>query len=470
VVNVRVKLFYKFFGIVFLSILLSHIIAGISIGYFGKKNFHDYLEKTKVKELTAMAHNIGEYYEKNGGLDKLINSKEPMHIAFMTSDNPLGKDIKTTDAVEGTPELPKKHEVFALFDKDMRYLAGGDYSPEDMHIFPVEANGQTVAHFGALRFNKLPPNSFAEKFLQSQFTLLVITTAIVLVVVTLAALWLTRNMLAPLEKLNDATKKVAGRDFDVEIDINSGDELADLACNFQKMITTLKEYEQKQTRWISDISHELRTPLSVILGSIEAIQDGVRKPDHDTLDSVYKNTVRMKRLVNELHDISLAESGVMLLQKVRMNIVNEISSLLDFYEVRLSEYNFKIDFEFSSTEITVMADLMRINQVFINIIENTIKYAKQPGELFVRCLVEGENLLVSFEDTGPGVEEEHLPYLFDRLYRVDTSRSSATGGSGLGLSICKFIIENHGGTITSHKGEKGGLRLEIRLPLENENE
>jgi len=454
---------------VFLSVLLSHVIAGVSIGYFGKKNFRSYLEKTKIKELSAMAHNIGKYYEKNGGLDKLITNKEPLHIAFMMPNNRNADGVKAKDTLSDVPEFPAKLEVFALYDKDMNYLAGGEYKPEDMHIFPIIADGQKVAHFGALKFDKLPPNPFADKFLESQISLLIMTSLVVLAMVTVVAWGLTRNMLAPLKELGNATKRVAERDFDVEIDISASDEMADLASNFQKMINTLKEYEQNQARWISDISHELRTPLSVILGNIEAIQDGVRKPDTETIDSVYKNTIRMKRLVNELHDITMAESGAMLMQMVSVDILGELSSLLDFYEVRMTEYNFRINYGCKLKNIRISGDLMRLNQVFINILENAIKYAKSPGVIFVTCETENDFLLLSFEDTGPGVEDEYLPFLFDRLYRLDSSRNTATGGSGLGLSICKFIIEGHNGSISAHKGEKGGLKLDIRLPLEKKD-
>jgi two-component system sensor histidine kinase BaeS len=466
--ELKFKLFYKFFGIVFLSILLSLLTATIIIGYFGKKNFHKYLEKTTIKEFSSFAENIGKYYEAHGGLETLINREVPLHIAFMAGNREMTRELGPPDAMEGMPRFPKEHEVFTLYDTKMKYLTGGKHPPEDMHIFPIIADNKTVAYFGALRFDKLPPNPFADKFLESQIYLLMITTLIVMFVASLTSLWLTRNMLAPLRELKTATKRVAERDFDVDVHVRSNDELSDLADNFNVMIGTLKEYEQNQARWISDISHELRTPLSVILGSIEAIQDGVRKPDADTIESIYKNTVRMKRLVNELHDITLAESGVMHLQKVSVNIVHELVSLLDLYEVRLAEFKFRISFESSDNSIMIMSDLMRLNQVFINILENTIKYAKSPGVLFVNCITDAGNAVITFEDTGPGVEEQYLSRLFDRLYRIDSSRSSATGGSGLGLSICKYIIENHGGTVSAHKGEKGGLKLIIRLPLEKE--
>lgn len=468
----RLKLYYKFFGIVFLSIVLSLITAGVAIGYFGKKNFQQYLEGKMAKEFVMMADNLGIFYEQNHGFDPIVNGDVPLHFAFTNNGKPAPGVKSGTNGKAGAQkpgdepfEPPHKKNIFTIFDKNMHYLAGGYNRPEDMHLLPVRANGKVVAHFGVMRRDKMA-DPFAEDFLARQSWLLLVTMVIVTILSSIMALLLSRNMLRPIRELKSAARKVAERDFDVDVRVNSNDELADLAEDFRRMVSTLKEYEQKQGRWISDISHELRTPLSVILGSIEAIQDGVRKPDPETLDSLYGNAVRVKRLVNELHDISIAESGVMHLHKVKADIIQELKSMLDFYEVRLAETGFRTQIKCMQDKVYVMADLMRMNQVYINILENTIKYAKSPGVLFVDCAPENGELVITFEDTGPGVSDEHLPFLFDRLYRVDSSRSRATGGSGLGLSICKYIVESHNGTITAQMGTRGGLKLIIRLPQE----
>lgn len=462
---------------VFISIVLSLITAGITIGYFGKKNFNQYLDAKMLKEFSMMAESLGVFYEANDGFDSIKKGDVSLHMAFSAGGKQMDGD-KSIPLISPKPPEPEEHtgrdekqrkEIFTIFDKQMNYIAGGNNNPEDMHIFPVNANGETVALFGALKREKMP-DPFAEGFLARQAWLVLVTTLIVTVLSTIMALFLTANMLAPIRELKKAAGRVAGRDFDVDINIRTNDELADLGDDFNSMVGTLKEYEQKQSRWISDISHELRTPLSVILGSIEAVQDGVRQADNDTMDSLYRNAVRVKRLVNELHDITLAESGVMHMQKVSADLLNELISMLDFYEVRLSEGGFRAQFTGPEKARPVMADLMRMNQVFINILENTIKYAKSPGVLYVRYNEEPGWTVITFEDTGPGVADEHLPLLFDRLYRVDSSRSRTTGGSGLGLSICKYIVENHGGTITARRGEMGGLKMTIKLPQETEDE
>jgi len=479
---VRVKLFYKFFGIISLSIILSLATAGIIIGYFGEKNFHNFLEKKKLNELKLMSENLGKYYKEDGGFVSLKNGDIPLSFAMISGDANLSDGFKLKAFERRPPEPTRRHpdevkllpppemgHLFSLYDANSEHIAGGKNKYEDMNLVPVVIDGEEVGHFGILKRNKFR-DQFATNFLERQLSLVVVTILMVMGFALLMAVWLTKYMLAPIKSLRVATQKISDREFDFEMNITSKDELGDLARNFVEMASTLKAYEQKQSRWISDISHELRTPLSVILGSIEAVQDGVRKPNEETVNAMHSNALRMKRLVNELHDISLAESGGMHLQKVRVDIAKELCGMLDFYEVRFSEFNIILKFNDDKQDKPINVDLMRMNQVFINLLENTIKYAKSPGELFIDSYIEGDIAVISFQDTGPGVPEEHISHLFERLYRVDNSRNRATGGSGLGLSICKHIIESHGGLISAQCGDKGGLQIIIRLPLEKGDE
>jgi len=464
---VKFKLFYKIFSVVVISVILSHVAAGVMIGYFGKRNFDKYMEKVKLKEFALMADNIATFYEAHGGLELIIERRFPLDKALKgVRDFRPPKPRPGFDRKKRPPKQPLDR-IATIFDLDKHPIAGPPNKFNESHVFPIEVNGEIVAYLGILKIQYLMKNEFSEGFIKGQATLIVITIVIVLIITILLTWLATKNMLSPLKVLNSATKRVAERDFDVDIEVHSKDELEDLANNFNDMVNTLKDYELKQSRWISDISHELRTPLSVITGSLEAIQDGVREPDKSTLNGIYQNGIRMKKLVNELHDITLAESGSMHMQKTKVDVAHELNSLIDFYSVRFTEFKTELHFECEMSDVFISADLTRINQVFINILENIIKYAQKPGEVFVNCINTCEDIVITFEDTGPGVGEKHLPHLFDRLYRVDASRNRVTGGSGLGLSICRFIIENHYGEIRAYKNDKGGLGIEIKLPLES---
>jgi len=466
----RINLYYKIIGVIFLTILLSLTATAVIVGYYGKKNFLRYLYNSKIQEFEEMADNLGSFYERYGSLDKVISREIPLTLSLLAHDSVLQRQPERMHPPRRKPPFPGEKEIFALFDTDMNYLVGAKKDPDHMHIFPVNAEGVTVANLGIIKLDKSILSPFAAKFIDSQRYLLFLALVTSLGMAAVIAYTFTRSILRPVNRLKEAAKKIAERDFDVELSIKTKDEIEELADNFKTMADTLKEYEQKQSRWISDISHELRTPLSVILGNIEAVLDGVRKPDSETMGAVYKNTMRMKRLVNELNDITMAESGSMTMKMIRADIASELKNMIDFYSIRLAENSIRVITDVPDEPVTVLADIMRLNQVFINILENTVKYAEAPGGFYISLEKTCSKAVLSFEDTGPGVSDEHLSHLFDRLYRVDSSRSSQTGGSGLGLSICKYITEAHGGSVKAEKSSKGGLKLEISLPLEEKDE
>jgi len=458
--------------------MISLIATGVSIHYLGERNFNKYLQKIEMNELSSMAQNLEQFYNVNNGFGSIIDGSVPLHFAVLIGGTKIPKGMRFdtllgNQAEEFVEDLgkrpPEPKDFMTVYDADKNYLIGAKHEINDMHLFPMSFSDGHQYFFGVLKYKK-NDDPFEESFMQGQIFGVLATISIVMLLSLVTAIWLTKKMLAPIKELDVATKKIANRDFNIDIKTNAKDELADLGSSFVVMSNTLKEYEQKQSRWISDISHELRTPLSVILGSIEAFQDGVRVPNEETLDALYHNAVRMKKLVNELHDITLAESGIMHFQKVPVDIMQELGGMLDFYGVRFTEVNFRVEVTNDDVPKLVEVDLLRINQVFINILENTVKYAKKPGVLYIDSYIEGDNVVVSFEDTGPGVSEEHLPKLFDRLYRVESSRNRTTGGSGLGLSICKSIIDTHGGEISAETGSKGGLKIIIKLPLEKSDE
>jgi two-component system sensor histidine kinase BaeS len=219
-------------------------------------------------------------------------------------------------------------------------------------------------------------------------------------------------------------------------------------------------------QWISDIAHELRTPLSILLGEIEALKDGLREVNDDTLESLNSEARHLSKIVNDLHELSLADAGTLSIKKERIDPRAILEETLGHFEQSFVENHIAI--EKNRTQLPpvfVIGDSGRLKQLFSNLLENTLRYADAPGTLTIGQEMVDNRLLFYFEDSGPGVPEGSLERLFDRLYRVDRSRSRTKGGSGLGLSICKSIISALGGEIRAINGKSGGLRIEIELPL-----
>ena len=288
----------------------------------------------------------------------------------------------------------------------------------------------------------------------------------ILLLAAVVAFLLSRHLLAPIRKLTAGTQALASRQFDTRIEIESKDELGQLAADFNAMAQTLEDYERMRRQWISDIAHELRTPLSILRGEIEALKDGVREVNRDALDSLYSEAKHLNKIVTDLHELSLADTGALSIQKVPVDAVAVLNKTLGRFKQRFAENQITIENNLENQPpISVIGDADRLQQLFANLLENTLRYADAPGTLKIGQESTENRWVLFFEDSGPGVPAEALDRLFDRLYRLDRSRSRAMGGSGLGLSICKSIAKALGGEIRAVNANSGGLRIEVELLL-----
>jgi len=327
-------------------------------------------------------------------------------------------------------------------------------------------DGEIVGWLG-LKFGPKPSHPLDREFMQKQSRVFYLIGAGILVVSSLIALLLSKHLLNPIRRLSEATKALTQRDFKTRIPVESSDELGNLAESFNSMAKQLEDHERNQQQWLSDISHELRTPLSVLIGEIEALQDGIRKPEPAALASLWDEAKHLGKIVNDLHELSMAEAGSLTMQKKTVDPVSILDQTIRLFKHRCETSGIIIKTGLApAPKLSIRADPDRLIQLFSNLIENTFQHANKPGVLCVRQVYESGHFKAHFEDTGPGVAHEAMPHLFDRLFRVDPSRSRDTGGSGLGLAICKSIVENHLGEIQAKNGKMGGLHVEVTLPVE----
>jgi two-component system sensor histidine kinase BaeS len=275
-------------------------------------------------------------------------------------------------------------------------------------------------------------------------------------------------MLSPINALANCTREIASLRFNTRIQINSRDELGQLARDFNSMAMTLEKYETLRKQWITDVSHELRTPLSVLQAEIEAIEDGIRDMSGESIRSLHTEINHIIKIVNDLHDLSLADSGTLYFKTESINPVLTLKNTLGLFKTQFDKAGITlVDEARTDGKTIVTADNDRLVQMFSNIFENSLKYTLKPGKLTIRNRTSEEWVRLSIEDSGPGVPDEALPRLFDRLFRVDPSRNRISGGSGLGLSICRNIAETLNGRISARNTGTGGLAIDIDLPLES---
>jgi two-component system sensor histidine kinase BaeS len=481
----KMKLAYKLF-LAFLATSLISIVVMVGVmHYVITRNFEDFLNKVEAGRLNTIAQRLGEAYRQNNGWGFL--SGDPgsftrlLHLDFPGD----GHDLRhpDPDRPERRPPLPgmsgKDHgpgmpppearrfieQRMALFDAQKRLVAGKAVPEKDRILREIKVDGKTV---GWLSLDKggRPPNPLEERFLSRQLEGFFFTGCAVLVLAAFVSYLLSRHLLRPVGQLTKGADALASRKFDTRIEVSSGDELGQLADDFNRMAQTLERYEELRKQWISDISHELRTPIAVLRGEIEAMQDGVREMTRENIESLHAEIMLLGKLINDLHELSMAEAGVLSARQEPVDVAEVLEDTLSMFNARFSQASLAIQhIKKPEGSFIITGDSDRLAQVFSNILENTLRYTESPGRLEVRCESTGREVHVIFEDTKPGVPDESLGKLFDRLFRIDPSRSRKYGGSGLGLAICRNIVESLGGEIGAGHAGIGGLRIEIILPL-----
>ncbi len=277
---------------------------------------------------------------------------------------------------------------------------------------------------------------------------------------------LSRRVLAPVRELSSAARLLGQGDTSQRVSPRGRDEVAELGRAFNSMASDLERAEQQRKMLMADIAHELRTPLSNVQGYLEAIKDGLLQPDGRTIDTVHEQVMQLGRLVEDLRLLALTEAGDLALHRQPGSLVDVLQMSIDGVKPRADLRGVHLSLEAPGGLPPVEMDSMRIAQVVGNLLENAISYAPEGGQVTVTASLSDSDIArVSVADTGIGIPEEDLPNIFDRFYRVDPSRTRATGAAGLGLTIAKGLVEAHGDAIYAESTPGQGSRFTFDLPL-----
>lgn len=281
-------------------------------------------------------------------------------------------------------------------------------------------------------------------------------------------IWIYRGTMVPLKKLQVATKNIKEGNLDFTIEYDENDEMGDLCRNFEEMRQRLKESteekmsaEKENRALISNIAHDLKTPITAVKGYSEGILDGVAdtpEKQERYLRTIYNKANEMDRLINELTLYAKIDTNRIPYNFKKINVADYFSDCIEEIGLDLETRDIGLTyFNYADENIVIIADPEQLMRVINNIINNAIKYMdKRKGQINIRIKDVGDFIQVEIEDNGKGISARDLPYIFDRFYRTDSSRNSATGGSGIGLSIVKKIIEDHGGKIWATSKENTG--------------
>jgi len=519
------KLFLAMLAVALFAVLAMGVASRRSFN----QGFLGYLTEQETERMQSVASSLGTAYQKHGSWDFLRNNPRAWmevmrqgHFAGMPAPRNLADpgppDLAPPDAPDDQPppdqgphgpdqsppgqspphsgdHPPGNHQPpdrpgppaldrmrgpssvsdltgadfrFALLDAQHQLLFGNPNAVTAAHALKqaIVVNSRTVGWLTMLPLRDVTETG-DRRFQQQQYMVGWIIGFQALVLAALMAVWLARTLLTPVHRIAKATHALARGDYTMRVETRSRDELGQLARDFNQLAVVLDKNERTRRQFVADISHELRTPLAIIRGELEALEDGVRRFDNDAIASLQSEVGLLSKLIDDLYQLSLADVGTMIYRKVAVDLCKQLENVADTFRDRFRRADIDLQLSLPSSPVLVNADEGRLQQLFVNLFENSARYTDAGGVLRVSCRAMADSAVVDLMDSAPGVDVANLPRLFERFYRTEGSRNRASGGAGLGLAISRAIVEAHGGTIDAHPSPLGGLWLTLRLPLEN---
>jgi heavy metal sensor kinase len=457
-----IKFRFTLWYLLVLAVLLTALSAGVYF-YFSRslyQNLDDSLElrSTQLRSYSAMMESIkqGEFQEKLG---------EIVMLYFYTGDqlmevSPPGINITLSNefiyqAIAGMISFTT---IETAEGEGLRLLA----VPINLSMPGLPLSTQPGTLIIARSTKQI------DQALHGLVRTFIIAVPLALALAAGGGIFLARRALKPVDKIAQTAQKIGEADLSQRINVNTKDELGRLAATLNEMIGRLEKAFQRQKQFTSDASHELRTPLAVIEAESTLALQKERPPSdyRQSLEIVSRETRQMSSLIDQLLTLARADAGKEQWNFAEVDLGKLITNLSIDAEVLCQEKG--LSFQLGQTQdLVVKGDEARLRELFMNLLDNAIRYTSAPGTVSLSLRREGQMAVVAITDTGIGIPPEDIPLIFERFYRVDKSRSRAEGGIGLGLAICQHIAEAHGGKIEVESQMGTGSTFSVWLPLQS---
>ena len=470
-VGLQLRLILGFAAVLALSMAAASLCTGFA-AHSEVSRIQDEQDRVRAGRILAA---LGEYYDASDGWDGAQNFVN--RIGFQSEREIVVLDVDGNVVADNRP-IRRRHD-----DRGHRVLFNaaiprGPLPPQEYFV-AIEYGGQEVGSVAiAVGRRGHPEYIFPDSHVDephdvepplTQFTERVTKTLILAglvagVVGILLVLLLSRRMLGSIGNLTTAARRLGRGDLSSRVPVRGNDEVAELGHAFNNMADALEDSERQRRAMVSDVAHELRTPLANIQGHIEAMQDGLMQPNAENLDTVHQQTLHLNDLISDLRLLAETEARELSLSMEPAAIGEIVNDAVGSFRPHADGASIRISTEIADGLAAVSVDRLRIRQVLGNLLDNAIRHTPAGGVVTVTAGHHDGGVRVEVADTGSGIPPDALPHVFDRLYRADPSRDRATGGSGLGLTIARQLVEAHGGTIWAESEPGQGSRFGFDLP------
>ncbi len=491
------NLYWKLFLALFASVLIGAGALALLSQWRLDRGFVDYVNAADAGRLPELAEVAAAIYAADGGWGEVERRPRRWQRALrdaLRGDRPSEFDHRPPRGPPPPRRHPRPHDAvgadydppppprprgpgpphqglperIALLDASGLVLAGRSEPSDDMPSAPVLVDGVEVGRL-VLAPARRPGSVQDTAFLLAQRDWLLRVVLIMLPIAALFAFLLARHLLAPVRAISTQARRLASGDFAARVPREGDDELGRLARDFNLLGRALNEYDGARKRWMADAAHELRTPLAVLQAEIEALQDGIRSVDSRALQGLHSQTVQLGTLVNDLHQLALADAGALDYRMHEVDVDSELISAVEAHRGRLEDAGLELRLlPATAIKARVMGDERRLRQLFDNLIENARRYTRAPGLLSISRERVAGCWQLHLDDSAPAVAADRCERLFSPFVR-DDERLRADGvepaGSGLGLAICRRIAQAHQGQISAAPSALGGLRVSLSIPL-----
>lgn len=457
--NLRNKLSLSYIFITMICVALISLL----LHFFIEQQFRNYIIQQHERENKIIIAAIEQQYSDNGN----FNIDAIKNIGVGAIENGLFITVKdTSDKVIWDAETYNKdkcQEVKKRLIGTMETIFPkweGEYANDE---YSIESNSNKVGtinigHYGLFYYDE--NDIIYSKTLNK---ILIGVGVASLCFALILGLIMAEALSRPILKVINIAEMISKGDYSQKIEKKSNiEEIDKLTTSINSLGNSLHEQEKLRQRLTRDVSHELRTPISTLQSHMEALIDGIWEPTPDRLISCHEEILRLKRLVGDLEKLAQYESENLILNKTKFNIGEVVKNIALNFEKEF--LNKEIELNFHDDEIIAFLDKDKISQVIVNLICNGLKYTPKGGKVDVEISEDDKYLELSVNDTGIGISETDLPYVFERFYRADESRNKLTGGAGIGLTISKSIVDAHGGSITVNSKIGQGTNFVVKIP------